>query len=72
MLVTYNAMSNKLRVNVLNGFHYQMPQFQVFSAYIKRAMAKNVKNGSTHPASLYLNVKYLNTASTCSKTDSLS
>jgi len=35
-------MSNKLRVNVLNGFNSKTPQFQVSSAYTKRAMAKNV------------------------------
>jgi len=40
-------MSNNLRINVLTGFNYQKPQFQVSSAYTKRAMAKNVKSGST-------------------------
>jgi len=44
-------MSNILRVNVLNGFNYQMPQFQVSSAYTKREMAKN---GSTYPVLPYL------------------
>jgi len=44
-------MSNNLRVNVLNGFNCQMPQFQVSSAYTKRAWAKNIKNGSTYPFS---------------------
>jgi len=42
-------MSNNLCVNVLNGFNYQMPQFQISSAYTKGAMVKNVKNGSTYP-----------------------
>jgi len=32
-------MSYNLRVNVLNGFSYQMPQFQASSAYTKGAMA---------------------------------
>jgi len=36
-------MSNNLYVNVLSGLNYQMPQFQVSSAYTKRAMAKNAK-----------------------------
>jgi len=47
-------MSNNLRVKVLNGFTYQMAQFQVSSAYTKRAMAKNVKNGSTDPVLPYV------------------
>jgi len=47
-------MSNNLRENVLNGFNYQMPQFQVSSAYTKRANAKNVKNGPTYPVLPYL------------------
>jgi len=42
-------MSNNLRINVLNGFNYEMLQFQVSSAYTKGAMAKNVTNGSTYP-----------------------
>jgi len=46
-------MSDSLRVNVLNGFNYRMPQFLVYSAYTKRAMAKNVKNGSTYPVLPY-------------------
>jgi len=47
-------MSNNLHVNVLNGLDYQMPQFQVSSAYTKGAMAKNVKNGSTYPVLPYV------------------
>jgi len=47
-------MSNNLRVNVLNGFNHQTPQFQVSSVYTKRAVAKNVKNGSTYPVLPYL------------------
>jgi len=46
-------MSNNLRVNVLNGFNYQMPQFQFSSAYTKGVMVKNVKNGSTYPVLHY-------------------
>jgi len=44
-------MSNNLCVNVLNGFNYQMFQFQVSSAYTKRAMAKNVKKVQHTPFS---------------------
>jgi len=46
-------MSKNLCVNVLNGFNYQMSQFQVSSAYTKGAMAENVKNGSTYHVHLY-------------------
>jgi len=46
-------MSNNLLVNVLNGFNYQMPQFQVSSASTKGAIAKNVKNSSTYPVLPY-------------------
>jgi len=46
-------MSNNLRVNVLNGFNHQMPQFQVSTAYTKRTVAKIVKNGSTYPVLPY-------------------
>jgi len=53
MLRIQKGMSNNLRVNVLHGFNYQMPQFQVSSAYTKRAMAKNVKFGSTYPVLPY-------------------
>jgi len=47
-------MSNNLRVNVLNGVNYQMPQFQVSSAYTKGATAKTVKIGSTYPVLPYV------------------
>jgi len=46
-------MSNNLCVNVLHGFNWQTPQFQVSSAYSKRAMEENVKNGSTYPVLPY-------------------
>jgi len=38
---------------VLNGFNYQKPQFQVSSAYTKRAMEKYVKIGSMYPVLPY-------------------
>jgi len=44
-------MSNNLCANVLNGFNYQMPQFQVSSAYTKGAMAKNLKKWFNIPRS---------------------
>jgi len=55
-------MSNNLRVNVLNGFNYQMPQIQVSSAYIKRAMEKNVNNGLTYSFSPIPLIKQHNSA----------
>jgi len=47
-------MLNNMRVNVLNGFNYQMPQFQVSSAYTKEQWKKCKKWFNMPRSPLYL------------------